>query len=47
MTYNVIRQAIAKPKSEIDRGNLIELAITEQLTLRPIKDHIEEILEET
>ncbi|MGK7942499.1 MAG: ParB/RepB/Spo0J family partition protein [Crocosphaera sp.] len=40
-------KAIAKLESEIDRRNLMELVITEQLTLRQIKEKIEEILEET
>ncbi|MGK7941215.1 MAG: hypothetical protein AB4062_13920 [Crocosphaera sp.] len=31
----------------MNRRNLMELAITEQLTLRQIKEKIEEILEET
>ncbi len=39
-------KAIAKLESEIDRRNLMELAITEQLTLRQIKEKIQEILEE-
>ncbi len=40
-------KAIAKLESEIDRRNLMELVITEQLTLRQIKAKIQEILEET
>lgn len=39
-------KAIAKLDNEIDRRNLMELAITEQLTLRQIKEKIQEILEE-
>ncbi|EAZ92529.1 ParB/RepB/Spo0J family partition protein [Crocosphaera chwakensis] len=40
-------KAIAKLDNEIDRRNLMELAITEQLTLRQIKEKMQEILEET
>ncbi|WP_107668767.1 ParB/RepB/Spo0J family partition protein [Cyanothece sp. BG0011] len=39
-------KAIAKLDNEIDRRNLMELAITEQLTLRQIKEKIQEILEQ-
>lgn len=39
-------KAIAKLESEIDRRNLMELAITQQLTLREIKEKIQAILEE-
>ncbi len=40
-------KAIAKLESEIDRRNLMELAITHQLTLREIKEKIQAILAET
>ena len=40
-------KAIAKLESEIDRRNLMELVITEKLTLSQIKEKIQEILEET
>ncbi len=40
-------KAIAKLESEIDRRNLMELAIIHQLTLREIKEKIQEILAET
>ena len=34
-------------ESEIDRRNLMELVITEKLTLIQLKEKIQEILEET
>ena len=34
-------------ESEIDRRNLMELVITEKLTLSQLKEKIQEILEET
>lgn len=40
-------KAIAKLDNEIERRNLMELAITEQLTLRQIKEKIQEILQAT
>ena len=40
-------KAIAKLESEIDRRNLMELVITEKLTLSQLKEKIQEILGET